>query len=91
MAQIEENTNVVGYVGARINARTMKRYLARARVNPNPPKGTRHKESHGERAAIRSLILGAPLKYIPAPKKTSDRAAEITDAIKNREAVQLRS
>lgn len=78
MSHVEENTNVVGYVGARINKRTMKRYLATAKTA-------------GEKSAIKRLVLGAPLKYEPVTKKAVDRAAEISDAIKNREAVRLRS
>lgn len=78
MSHVEENTNVVGYVGTRISKRTYKRFLATARTNE-------------ERRAIKYLYLSAPLKYEPATKKAVDRATEISDAIKNSEAVRLRS
>lgn len=93
MAQNEENTNVVGYVGARINSRAYKRYLGQAKLRgaTNPPKGTKTGDRHGGVAALQYFYLEPALKYVPVPRKQTDRAAEITEAMKNREAVALRA
>ena len=88
----ESTTNVVGYVGRRFSNKELKRFLARAKNTPNQPKGYRVGESHGEAAAIKSLVLGAPLKYIPKPAfKVRSLEDTIADAIANRESVALAS
>ena len=88
----ESTTNVVGYVGRRFSNKELKRFLARAKNTPNQPKGYRVGESHGEAAAIKSLILGAPLKYVPKPAfKTRSVEDTIAEAIANRESVALAS
>lgn len=81
----KKEDNIVGYVGKRISTKQYKQWLGRAtlRQNSNPVKKTKTGERHGIRAAIQSLVIEAPLRYVPkSPVKVTTDADKITAAVK---------
>ena len=76
------------YVGNSINQRQFKRFLAMAKPGPsNCPKGNRTGEKNGERAALKSFVLGPDVQYFPKEEKTATTAADAVEAaIKGKKA-----